>query len=120
MNHDNITRWIEALRSGQYTKTSRSLRNGLGFCSLGVYCDVIEPDGWEYNGTWRHSGESGTLPSHMIYDVDKYILDHGDLIIMNDDLNMSFFEIADELEYYLVHGTWTDDTQSRVNYTKET
>jgi hypothetical protein len=32
--------WLEALRSGEYMQTTGELRNGAGFCCLGVLCDL--------------------------------------------------------------------------------
>ena len=38
------TRWLEALRSGDYRQTQQTLRNDEGFCCLGVLCDVVKND----------------------------------------------------------------------------
>jgi len=35
-----IDLWIEALRSGEYRQTRLALRDGEGFCCLGVACEV--------------------------------------------------------------------------------
>jgi hypothetical protein len=44
------SRWVNALRSGQYQKTVRALRRdapeGPRFCALGVACDLLDPEGW--------------------------------------------------------------------------
>lgn len=37
--------WLEALRSGEYPQTTGTLRDGVGFCCLGVVCDVAVKQG---------------------------------------------------------------------------
>lgn len=49
-------RWLKALRSGKYKQGTGSLRDGDGFCCLGVLCDVVKNDkalklNWE-GGVW--------------------------------------------------------------------
>lgn len=42
-------KWIHALRSGSYKQGKYTLRDiGNNFCCLGVLCDVVDPDRWEY------------------------------------------------------------------------
>ena len=33
-------KWVEALRSGKYKQTKGELKNGQGFCCLGVACEI--------------------------------------------------------------------------------
>lgn len=40
MNQEIKTKWIEALRSGEYVQTKNALKNQNGFCCLGVLCDI--------------------------------------------------------------------------------
>lgn len=40
MNPEIKARWVAALRSGDYQQTRYNLRNGNGFCCLGVLCDL--------------------------------------------------------------------------------
>jgi hypothetical protein len=53
MNKDHVTKWIAALRSGEYTQTTKRLhdRENGGFCCLGVLCDLYAKDhpeaGWK-------------------------------------------------------------------------
>lgn len=115
MVQDHIIRWVEALRSGDYKQAYEALRvEGVGYCCLGVYCDLVEPDGWEYNGIWYHTYTSNILPAHLCYEVETVLGNYEDLITMNDELRYNFTEIANELEYCMVHGVWTDDTISRL------
>lgn len=58
---DHKRMWIEALRSGTYPQTTRNLRDDVGFCCLGVMCDLARKED-ESNGRWRlHSDEDGQL-----------------------------------------------------------
>lgn len=55
-------RWIKALRSRKYQQAQGRLREmDIGYCCLGVLCDVIEPRGWELNETWHHSLAEGDI-----------------------------------------------------------
>ena len=40
--NENAMKWIEALRSGEYSQTERTLSDKDGFCCLGVACKVYE------------------------------------------------------------------------------
>ena len=42
--NENAMKWIDALRSGEYTKTEGVLQNPKGFCCLGVACKVYEQE----------------------------------------------------------------------------
>ena len=82
-------RWVEALRSGKYEQTRGTLRRNkeqelagmeptpVGFCCLGVLCDVINPDGW-----MNLSGDTADYVYHFTreeaeaYDPD-YFVDEG-------------------------------------------
>ena len=41
---DNVKKWVEALRSGKYTQTTKCLQNQKGYCCLGVACDLYEKE----------------------------------------------------------------------------
>jgi hypothetical protein len=45
MKADIKARWIEALRSGNYTQGFGKLRDGNKFCCLGVLCELAVADG---------------------------------------------------------------------------
>jgi hypothetical protein len=63
-------RWVEALRSGNYEQTKRTLRDGRGFCCLGVLCDLIDSTKWEKDeayGYFRYLNAKGLPPP----DVEK-------------------------------------------------
>lgn len=88
-NAEVITKWVNALRSGDYRQTDGTLRrdngDGTSFCCLGVLCDlavkegVIDPpahiqvgDGGDY---YLYEGEADIPPSEVcdwagLYDSD--------------------------------------------------
>jgi hypothetical protein len=49
MNPEIKQKWVDALRSGEYQQGRNSLRNGNGFCCLGVLCDLYSK---ENNKSW--------------------------------------------------------------------
>lgn len=92
-----LRRWVEALRSGEYTQTTGRLRDMDGHCCLGVLCDV--------SGRGRWEGESYVtdIAAYLIpYDVaDAAGIDadrQDDLARFNDSGGLTFAQIADEIE----------------------
>lgn len=89
--------WIAALRSGQYKQAREALRDGDGYCCLGVLCLVagISLDG-------RREDDAGYQP---IFDlVGNAVVSRG--LAMRNDGNgahheHSFSEIADYIEQTL-------------------
>lgn len=73
MKADIRTRWISALRSGEYQQGTGALRTDGGFCCLGVLCDIAAKDGFgrwagdEDDGAFivNDTRESGTLPKEV-------------------------------------------------------
>lgn len=57
-------KWLTALRSGEYSQTTGTLRDENGMCCLGVLCDIIDPTGWCGN------------PEDVAYDNQKHSLGH--------------------------------------------
>lgn len=65
MKRDIATKWVHALRSGEYQQGKKALRANDSFCCLGVLCELhrqAEGGEWvgrqEYhatNGDWDHS-----------------------------------------------------------------
>lgn len=99
------TKWLEALRSGRYAQTTTQLRSddGVGYCCLGVACDVFDPDKWHLaSGAgnvdgWGWDGSYGDLPVWMCASIGLHRDAESDLITMNDN-GKSFDEIADWIE----------------------
>lgn len=117
------TKWIAALRSGQYKQGQKCLRTADDcFCCLGVLCDLIDNTGWEsepkvINGisSYRYSLKNyndcpslGNLPVRarkMVWEqYDDYNSSYNadvvmqKLISLNDDKNLNFNKIADYIE----------------------
>ena len=124
MDKDIKTKWVGALRSGEYTQGIGSLKSKgseekLSHCCLGVLCELYdkatEGDAWKY-GTrspggrvlYAHDGETN-YPSCEVMDWARLwdvVPDGGDntvsigrddLAILNDG-GKSFEEIADIIE----------------------
>jgi hypothetical protein len=67
MKADIKTKWVAALRSGQYEQTMSMLRNNSGYCCLGVLCDLYSQEtGVEWWGKdsvgFSIHGNDNTLP----------------------------------------------------------
>lgn len=70
MNSENIRKWIEALRSDEYTQTMWSLRKEYGYCCLGVACDLAIKNGVNMTVTYdedeaeyKYNSTGGLLPT---------------------------------------------------------
>ena len=47
MKFEIAQKWVEALRSGQYTQAKKTLKTVEGsMCCLGVLCNLYDPKGW--------------------------------------------------------------------------
>jgi hypothetical protein len=57
INKTNIRKWVKALRSGKYKQTSGTLKDDVGYCCLGVACDVFAKETGK--GKWRTTDFSG-------------------------------------------------------------
>lgn len=56
--------WVDALRSGEFTQTTTTLRDKNGFCCLGVLCELHRRT-FQCGEDWiktRYLGESEILP----------------------------------------------------------
>ena len=51
--NENARKWVVALRSGKYEQAKNALRDGNGFCCLGVACDIYMKDTGD--GEWDGS-----------------------------------------------------------------
>ena len=115
LTHDQkklARKWVDALRSGEYTRSVGGLKRGGCFCCLGVLCDVVAKDGvgeWvPYDGTigpdevFAVGDERGvcclppTVHEMVGFDVNGGV--HAALVYLNDIRGVSFDEIADMLE----------------------
>ncbi len=122
MNRDIAQRWVEALRSGDYTQGKRALAvkeydsEDYSHCCLGVLCELAVADGVEVtvvesNRTKSYDGAEAALPvavrrwagvtgrnpvvprPHSVSSV----YDHTTLASIND-VGLTFDQIADVIE----------------------
>lgn len=103
--------WIRALRSGEYSQWTGMLRSTMGYCCLGVLCDLHKratSEIWDYNelrDDYLYLGHKFTLPEEVmkwagldaedpiVFDSDKET--NQTLSDYNDDLKYTFNQIAD-------------------------
>jgi hypothetical protein len=73
--------WVKALRSGEYEQTMGCLRDNVGFCCLGVACDVYLKSGdaskttkWETNKFFRYKrGDEGLIATVLPAPVKDWL-----------------------------------------------
>lgn len=100
MNANVKKKWVAALRSGQYRLTRKQLRK-VGFCCLGVLCDIHDPKKWELEDVslWSYDGQTESLPQSVrewagLPEDGKW----DGLYSMNDSGHANFYKIADWIE----------------------
>lgn len=103
MDTELKTRWVAALRGGDYKQGVNFLRNGDNFCCLGVLCDIIDPTGWaEHNETiyrWEKDNVWSTKCIHDLKEIKLFPYSKQiNLQNMNDIDGKNFSEIADWIE----------------------
>lgn len=126
MDQDIKKRWVDALRSGDYSQTKNLLADSDGYCCLGVLCEIAVQDGVVYrsDGTYfstedSHDYSSEELPravqewagldrmkfpENPLTDV-KHIHPHrpsdretAHFSELNDDMGYDFAKIADVID----------------------
>ena len=126
LNKKQFNKWVKALRSGEFKQTQYSLQDEKGYCCLGVACKVLIPDNKINKRKYNNDLMSGGIPSWQPYApdwlkginddfkdkmdykfennqiTDKYKMNYS-LGRLNDELLMTFDEIADCLELVYVH-----------------
>lgn len=98
--------WVKALRSGEYKQTQRRLCDGEGFCCLGVAYDVLVDGYWvKIPGGWGIQVDPsdsfaiwGVLPAWVLNQVGLSRYEVDNLVNLNDDMRMTFEEIAEWIE----------------------
>lgn len=107
--------WIEALRSGKYPQGKSNLCINGKYCCLGVGCEVLgipkTPNSSLYSndineGEIRYESHGATDPESLIQKLKLYSCTGRpkpktykySLVTLNDSMNMTFDDIADELE----------------------
>jgi hypothetical protein len=96
------SKWIDALRSGEYSQATHQLRSETGFCCLGVLCDVLDSRRWVGERFLtvepQYPLATCSLPKDVRERAEVTFIVEGHCIHMNDSLGKSFVEIADYLE----------------------
>lgn len=108
-----IQDWIDALLSEKYPQTQSRLKDSIGYCCLGVACDVKDPDIWQETSIklpdriaykWGADTEEEYAASHYLpkdlmaeLGIDDYFQSH--LTDLNDD-GSTFAEIAEVIKKY--------------------
>lgn len=112
MKQEIKTKWIKALRSGKYKQTTGTLKDEVGFCCLGVLCDIYRKEHKDLNLKWDYDtlGNFNCEKSELPYTVRKWAgLSKSDpnvkinnetttLIHLNDDAGLNFKEIAQVIQ----------------------
>lgn len=125
MNPEAKTQWIAALRSGNYQQGRHVLNSADGLCCLGVLCDlavkagvthwdapypVTDSTGVVYDACRRCDNEIGILPAPVqewagLETANPWLqlqpVGHISMAGANDDLRLSFPELADLIEAQL-------------------
>lgn len=124
MKREIKAEWLKALRSGEYEQIAgilkgRDAKTGkVGYCCLGVLCDVVDPEGFEdeREGVFRHRSYDG-LPGEFVdlkagNDYKTIVIpalpedqrDFYELTELNDSGDFTFDQIADLIEYFIPEG----------------
>lgn len=66
MNAEVKQKWLDALRSGEYKQAKSALRNGDGYCCLGVLCDLhAKATGHVWGDEDEYLGQCDLLPKEV-------------------------------------------------------
>jgi hypothetical protein len=102
-------RWVEALRSGRYTKGTCSLRSAVNeYCVWGVACDLFDDTRWqieEDDFVYHYIlvpdlGCRAMPPADVMLAAGMTDTQIVDLMNLNDSGNTSFDDVAAEIERY--------------------
>lgn len=91
-NRENIRKWVDALRSGNYTQTNGALHDTGGYCCLGVACDVAYREGAIAVLPWDREGE-----------------DNNNSLLSHDVRDWLGVESTDPILFENAHVTWNED-----------
>jgi hypothetical protein len=101
MDAELKTKWLAALRSGEYSQTQQVLhrKDPNGYCCLGVLCEISESGTWDSDGTYYKFHEKGVDLMAGGATVQRFLpwTISSNLANMNDD-GTTFPEIADWIE----------------------
>lgn len=137
LNKENLRKWVDALRSGEYKQgvgllhRTKTVDGKDKFCCLGVACVVAMQNGVELT-TKELAGDSPSYPGHRIqydetyttlpykvrewfgftvltagvrnpeFEINYPVVGKVGFAYLNDDLDLSFNQIADLIEEQLL------------------
>lgn len=104
MNPEIKTKWVAALRSGEFKQGRKQLRRGDNFCCLGVLCELYRRE--TGNGDWSTGGyflgTSDILPSSVRdwagLAESNPAFSRGLSLAERNDAGVPFAEIADIID----------------------
>ena len=106
---ENVIKWCEALRSGEYKQITGRLESANGLCCLGVACKVFIPEDkqeFKEGGLLRGGGFhcQSNSPGNIrdLISIFQKLGGQG-LMSLNDTMGLTFDEIADVLEAIIIH-----------------
>jgi len=102
-----IMKWTQKLESGEYNQGTGRLKTDLGYCCLGVLCDISGRGKWdEYIYVTENDSKSHNLPQVLSGKISSCV-SQDELTDMNDVKKKSFKEIAsyirEKLRRYLLN-----------------
>jgi len=97
-------KWINALRGGEYKQTRGELRDHLGYCCLGVLCDISGVGKWDDTSRYAENDDrvshAFTTPGvRALTGLTVFAEEH--LTELNDMKGYSFRRIATWIEKHL-------------------
>jgi hypothetical protein len=95
MIKDMRDKWIIALESNDYEQGQKWLRTDNKFCCLGVLCNIIDPNKWDFDrGFFNYSGWETAIPDNLLEQLEISLVQQNELIELNDKKGSNFKEIA--------------------------
>lgn len=109
MTKTQATKFINALRSGEYQQTRNTLQNSIGYCCLGVACKIfISPKKQLVDLSGRLLGKMPSFQTNapIWLNVNKLngVMLTEYLTDLNDNWELTFDEIADVIQAVYVLG----------------
>jgi hypothetical protein len=98
------TKWVDALRSGNYSQGKEVLRSkDNNFCCLGVLCDIVDSSRWVArvsNDCYAYDGCHAILPRNIVR-ATGFPDHHTSILTDMNDSGVPFSEIANYIEQEL-------------------
>lgn len=110
--------WLTSLRGGMYKQTSSRLRDGDGFCCLGVLCDILVDDGL---GVWEERVDiTGKMMAGATY-TDNYGGSHLSTLFDKGSSFQAFLALPEDIQSHLIGMNDTGSSFTEIaDYIEET